>query len=299
MKDESVRDTHSELDGQMVYVTEEFTSNGNTATCPGNFGVAEEDINCRCFLEYHLMTAKEFLAAGGTLPNGLIFDEESGKIISEVEKLSKEAMLEPQSNPFKEMLKEAHYENITYNKVHKFQEQPTEQEIISRLGGMDRTNGSCSSLAMAYLANKHGLDVIDYRGGASRTFFSQHYNDIAALVPGSIHETCNILDDAWDLLGTMSDGKEYYFKAGEHAACVRRSENGYQYLELQGSADFNGWKSLTKDELENRFKTNYPQDILALVDGDDLMEVKKIRTIFGYMNTAENEQQKGDGGSVK
>lgn len=47
--DTRVRSSHRKLDGQVVRVDEEFTnSNGNKTLSPGNFGIASEDINCRC-----------------------------------------------------------------------------------------------------------------------------------------------------------------------------------------------------------------------------------------------------------
>lgn len=47
--DDKVRDSHLEMDGQVVDIDEEFTSgDGNHAPYPCEFGIAEEDINCRC-----------------------------------------------------------------------------------------------------------------------------------------------------------------------------------------------------------------------------------------------------------
>ncbi len=47
--DTRVRSSHRKMDGQVVKVDEEFTnSNGNKTLSPGNFGIAKEDINCRC-----------------------------------------------------------------------------------------------------------------------------------------------------------------------------------------------------------------------------------------------------------
>jgi len=47
--DERTRDSHADMDGQIVGIDEEFESpDGNTAPQPRMFGVAEEDINCRC-----------------------------------------------------------------------------------------------------------------------------------------------------------------------------------------------------------------------------------------------------------
>ena len=49
-RDDVVRDTHQELDGQIVGVNELFTvpSTGQQSVSPGGFGEASEDINCRC-----------------------------------------------------------------------------------------------------------------------------------------------------------------------------------------------------------------------------------------------------------
>jgi uncharacterized protein with gpF-like domain len=49
-RDDRVRDSHlPPLDRQVVDLNKDFTSNdGNKAQHPGSFGIAEEDINCRC-----------------------------------------------------------------------------------------------------------------------------------------------------------------------------------------------------------------------------------------------------------
>ena len=46
--DSETRDSHAELDGQEVGVDEPFSIHGAEAMFPGDFGIAEEDINCRC-----------------------------------------------------------------------------------------------------------------------------------------------------------------------------------------------------------------------------------------------------------
>ena len=50
--DGRTRRTHRKLDQQIVEMDEEFVVNGHSAPRPGAFGVAEEDINCRCRLTY-------------------------------------------------------------------------------------------------------------------------------------------------------------------------------------------------------------------------------------------------------
>ena len=60
--DAKTRPTHQEMDGQIVEVDKPFTSpDGNTAMYPGDFGVASEDVNCRCCI---LQRAKWNLSDG-------------------------------------------------------------------------------------------------------------------------------------------------------------------------------------------------------------------------------------------
>lgn len=47
-KDNRVRDTHKTLNGQYADKNGLFWSNGNSAEGPGLFGIAKEDIHCRC-----------------------------------------------------------------------------------------------------------------------------------------------------------------------------------------------------------------------------------------------------------
>lgn len=54
------RDTHHEMDGQIRGMEEEFESpSGATALIPGSFGVAEEDINCRCVVDVTIDEAED------------------------------------------------------------------------------------------------------------------------------------------------------------------------------------------------------------------------------------------------
>lgn len=51
--DERTRDTHYYLDGTKVPLDSEFyTYNDNHTMFPGQFGVPEEDCNCRCWVSY-------------------------------------------------------------------------------------------------------------------------------------------------------------------------------------------------------------------------------------------------------
>lgn len=48
--DKRTRKTHMQLDGQIREIDEPFEIGGNKAMYPHDFGIAEEDINCRCVL---------------------------------------------------------------------------------------------------------------------------------------------------------------------------------------------------------------------------------------------------------
>lgn len=53
--DKRTRDTHGKLDGQIVGIDEKFKSpSGYEALAPHQFGVASEDINCRCTMIVHI-----------------------------------------------------------------------------------------------------------------------------------------------------------------------------------------------------------------------------------------------------
>lgn len=53
MRDPKVRDSHDYLEDVTVPIDAEFyTFNGNHAYYPGQFGVAEEDCNCRCWVTF-------------------------------------------------------------------------------------------------------------------------------------------------------------------------------------------------------------------------------------------------------
>ena len=53
MLDDRVRDSHSYLEGVTVGLDDYFyTFGGAKALYPGQFGEPDEDINCRCFIEY-------------------------------------------------------------------------------------------------------------------------------------------------------------------------------------------------------------------------------------------------------
>lgn len=187
-------------------------------------------------------------------------------------------------------------EGIEYREVKPFTKQPTDTEIIERIGGGDKTGGSCASLAFAFAANKGGLDVLDFRGGKSLDYFSTFTNlmQICDNVGGySSFSTTGI-----QLMKQTQPGKLYYLVYAQHAAIVRQVGKGkYEFLELQHSTS-NGWKPLDSRVFSWRFGGSGRQFGL-LMDIELLQMDSGFQRMVGYINTAQADQRKGMSGTIK
>ena len=189
-------------------------------------------------------------------------------------------------------------------KVDRLQNELTESEIISRIGGGDKTAGSCASVGYAYIGNKSGLDVHDFRGGLSQWFFASPGTAkmIAELdgVNGTVIDNGYMFTNAHKLLKKVEKGKEYFFTAGRHAAIVRKTNNVLEYLELQTQND-NGWHELNDSVLNSRFgcikQEQKPYDVL--IDAEKLKDNLTFKKLLEFINTAEGSQMKGVGGYAK
>lgn len=74
---------HQKMEGQIVVSGEKFDLGGGVmAAAPGNSGDAKNDIRCRCFLEYELMSEEEFLQKGGKLPEKWFTNDHDNGIIN-------------------------------------------------------------------------------------------------------------------------------------------------------------------------------------------------------------------------
>ena len=211
---------------------------------------------------------------------------------------------------------------VRYNEVKKWETQPNETEIISHLAGGDMTKGSCSSLAFAYIGNKNGYDVLDFRDGESRGYFAT-VREIRKMVnlpgvEGQEIEKKYEISGGLEVLKSLDLNEEYYFTVGKHATIVRRTESDLEYLELQSNQEGrNGWRSFkdygsAQDTLYYRFgcrktpktikigdrKITFPAKIfVAKVSAyKDSADFKKI---LGYINTEPENQRKGKQGNVK
>ncbi|WP_049945039.1 hypothetical protein [Butyrivibrio sp. AC2005] len=196
--------------------------------------------------------------------------------------------------------------NVEYRPLQIAHGNRTNEDIINRLSGGDLTQGSCSSLALAYAGNIAGFDVLDFRDGASRDFFSSRdsIKKIASL-PMVRSVTLSGTDDiasANQLMRDMAPGKEYYLATGQHAAIIRNTGNGYEYLELQHPSNGNGWHELNDYILTARFGASRNHSVSYsnfMIEVESLTNSQEFLNILGYINTAESAQAKGVAGNVR
>ena len=204
--------------------------------------------------------------------------------------------------------------NVKYREVQKLKEKLSSAEIIKKIAGGDMTKGSCSSLALAYIGNRNGLDVVDFRGGESQYIFSLYYKKILELpgVEGSITMVKQQISGTIGVLDNLILNKEYYIATGKHAAIVRRLESGLEYLELQSKKQ-NGWMPFDKygsiaATLNKRFGCRKTVDKafgrifekpVVVMDVESFSGNKEFEQLLGYINTALDSQMKGALGDVK
>lgn len=330
--DDRTRPDHALLDGQIREVDEPFEVSGYQAMMPGQFGIAHEDIHCRCVAlqrarwaldEEELQTLKDRAAYFG-LDKSKDFEDFIAKYLKAAEKIAKMAVDDTLLKPIQTT--EEHYKKLLdsleilgkqsgckYNPVLKNKSLLTSEEIIGALAGGDKTQGSCASAALSYVGQRQGWNVLDFRGGESQRFFSspQTLRELS-MADGikTIREkgACSITVGN-RLLKHCEAGKEYYLCVGRHAAIVRKTdENILQFLELQ-SAKNSGWTNFNGNPrytLKSRFGCSSSSDYGVsqlydfMIDLDESnFDTDEFKSLLGYINTAKDEQKKGTNGTIK
>lgn len=322
--DNRTRPHHRQLDGQIRELDEPFEVDGLKAQAPGYFGKPKEDCNCRCCLlqrarwaldEEELQTLKDRAAYFG-LDKTDDFEDFKKKYLHLPDDADTMNVSTEPSESYKSLLDGLKKSKVAYRETDILKNPLTEDEIIDRLSGGDMTTGSCSSLGFAYIGNKAGIDVIDFRGGSSQHFFSMNGNIQKMLgLPNVRGEIIKVKKEAGDTAKIIKDlelDKEYYLAVGKHAAIIRNTKNGAQYLELQSGIQ-NGWMPFDRygsmvTTLQKRFgcrKTvdksfgmTWEKDVV-LMEVDSFKGNREFKELLGYINTAVNEQKKGVMGSVK
>lgn len=190
---------------------------------------------------------------------------------------------------------------LSYTKPVKYEKQPTEAEIRKFIQGKDETDGSCASLALAYIGNKNGYKVKDFKGGESQQFFASASTiNRIALLPGVKAEIISGKDDyklTKKLLKKAEEGKEYLLSTGLHASIIRKQNGKVEYLELQIEDQY-GWKSLTSKALYDRFGCRNERTIngvrikssSTLIDIESTKNNSDFNGLLGYLNTYSKDE---------
>ena len=189
---------------------------------------------------------------------------------------------------FGEIIQKAKKKGIEYIEAKPLKKPLTENQIIQKIGGVDNVEGACSSQALAYIANKFGFDVKDYRGGDSLDFFSKDSTINRLTKSGGFVATDCGMKNAETLFKHIEHGKEYYFKSGVHAVIIRKKGNVFEYLELQDSPRRNGFKPLTIDDLKERFEASSKMKDKVydyIIDIEKIKDSPKFRELLGFFNT--------------
>lgn len=325
--DGRTRDEHRECDGQIREIDEPFDVGGEKMQAPGVGGSAKNVCNCRCCLlqrakwaldDDELKTLQERAAFFGLDKTQSFndFKQKYLKLPDNADTMKLKTLPKPTGS------KDSHYDgffkrlnqmSVDYNPVQNQIKKVTEEEIINLLAGGDRTSGSCASVGLAYIGQKQGWDILDFRGNKSQEFFSNGLNLNALSKTEGIKTLkadgkCS-LTVGNRLLKQVETGKEYYLCVGKHASIVRKTEEGkLQYLELQ-SAYNSGWTDFNgnpKSTLHDRFGCTSTSDYGTSSTYDFMIDVEEsdfstddFKSLLGYINTSDSAQKKGKNGTIK
>ena len=176
----------------------------------------------------------------------------------------------------------------------------SDDEIIAKISGGDETNGSCYSVALAYMANKAGYDVRDFRGGYSQKIFSDNAYNIDKIFKIEPFKLNRI--EVISALNNAEEGKECLLKFGRHAAIIRKYNSQLQYLELQSKKQ-NGFKPLDAITLTKRFLNKNDRKtakyFTSVFDAKILYNNDDFKKLIGYFNTNKGFEMKGENGDIK
>lgn len=264
---------------------------------------------------YHDPSNGRFCSGGGGGGGGVLYvgkgQKGKGVYVVDVDRDNEYEKWKAEKANMEKTISRLEKSNIEYNDVKKLDKPLTSDEIIDKISGGDKTDGSCASVAFAYIGNEAGYDVRDYRGGTSQKYFSRTVNleEIAIQSGGTVFKDKNAIKSTFDILNSeVEEGKTYYLAAGRHAAVVRKNAGKFEYLELQHPVKSqNGFKELNKKTLHDRFDakrsvTRYGYKLNQtgiLIESSKLANNSDFRKMLGYINTAEKDQMKGKSGNVK
>ena len=254
---------------------------------------------------------------GGNLVNGLASLKKG--ISAEADVVSSPYYQQPitqsemeQDAPLPQQFKEYLDKNpIEVKDVTPLEKTLTDEQIVSKIAGGDKTGGSCVSQALTYAGVRCGLDVEDYRGGCSCELMSNRMRirEMVLNLGGKIQNTNKPQKTMIDLIKSLPDNSEAIIGGTGHCSIVRKfvdknNEIKLEHLELQSNnKELNKWYELTSERLKTRFTasktTKYEKKIYFLAISELRKHPAMLRKLLGYINTAKDKQKKGDGGGIK
>lgn len=326
--DSVTRPWHQEADGQIRKWDEKFLVGGEEMDAPSIGGSAFNVCNCRCqllqrakwALDEDELQALEDRAKFFGLDKTKEIDDFKNKYLqlpknADTMKMNSDVLTEPiKTNDanYQSLFKQLEDKGVEYNPVMSHTKQMSEDEIITALSGGDLTGGSCASLGLAYIGQKQGWDILDFRGGKSQDFFASYPHLHELISSNGIKvlkaKGASPVTVGNRLLKQCEEGKEYYLCTGQHASIVRKTKEGYQYLELQ-SRDDSGWTNFgkdTRDMLNRRFGCSRSSDggsaeywnfMIDIEESD--FNTDEFKSLLGYINTSKDKQRKGKNGTIK
>ena len=328
-KDGRTRTSHGKADGQTVTGTKEpFEVGGYKMMFPGDRSLGapgSEIYNCRCTTrtvekdgieaEPRQMRVRDPDTGGTKLVNEMTYAEWAKWKKGTSNTVTDNVIITPKKSNdanYNRLLAGLNAFDVEYNPVKSHTKELTEAEIIEALSGGDMTKGSCASVGLAYIGQKQGWNVLDFRDGESRSMFSRSGNLLSIAKMNGMKalqaQGASSMTVANRLLKMCEQGKEYYLSVGRHAAIVRKNADGVlQYLELQsknrsGWTDFDGNPRYT---LKTRFGCT--QTSSAAADYDFMLDLTEsdftsnddFRSLLGFINTEASAQRKGINGTIK
>lgn len=321
--DGRTRHWHSELDMVSVPLNESFVNDYGEIEYPGDPGADPANVyNCRCTLLGKAGKVKTFHERLKQYEKDYKMEWDKWRKDHGLDQKEPEKPKE-ESEVYKRFIRRLKNDEVIYGKIDFLEPEEmfdyiSEDEIIKNIAGGDKTKGSCASAAYAYVANIAGYDVRDFRGGSSCEFFSHRTTGelIAELdngkgAIGKIVAGKNGTDAGLLALDGMEKGRDYVLRVGHHASVIRRTEDGWQYLELQSKYDFqNGYtRSFDRDEmkgvLQSRFNTGKRHSKYSkaneavVVPVDELASNDEFIKMTGYLNTEPAKEKKGSMGGIK
>lgn len=345
--DRRTRSSHANLDGDVADIDKPFHSELGEIMFPGDPDADPDNVwNCRCTLGYSYpdssgvakrrdnetdeviedMDYHEWAAMKGyeeeepeeSEEDHGRFHEYTGDQYDEEYRLLKERIAQDNNVEDLEKLQDKYMieyvagyakdNGIEYVPLTSHDKPLTEAEIITRIAGGDMTEGSCASLAYCYVAQKAGYDVLDFRGGDSRSLIGANNKGLLNSMYKNGFDAIQGVAKNYKTAGKRAlnqaeEGKEYVFSCGRHAAIVRRTgKEAYEYLELQSSTR-SGWHSFTKKDMDSVLEWRFGANIggmgevkSTMVSVDDMAKSDRVLKIMGYINTEEDKQHKGASG---